>query len=142
MLPQKSKNASLNGVVVEKKKRVGLQLGFTKENELFVGRAAMLGFAFSLIGGWWMCVVAITLCGCAHTVNTLLCQCQCCRAASLVVQICVIALTKSRGLDLKWPSPHTLPYLYHIAAHTALCLPLMPYFSTPWQSVMASTQQA
>jgi hypothetical protein len=32
------------------KKQVGLQLGFTKENELFVGRAAMLGFAFSLIG--------------------------------------------------------------------------------------------
>ncbi|KAJ9513102.1 hypothetical protein QJQ45_029409 [Haematococcus lacustris] len=32
------------------KKQVGLQLGFTKDNELFVGRAAMLGFAFSLIG--------------------------------------------------------------------------------------------
>jgi hypothetical protein len=32
------------------KKQAGLQLGFTKENELFVGRAAMLGFAFSLIG--------------------------------------------------------------------------------------------
>lgn len=34
----------------EPKKSKGLQLGFTKENELFVGRAAMLGFAFSLIG--------------------------------------------------------------------------------------------
>ncbi|KAJ9506414.1 hypothetical protein QJQ45_004915 [Haematococcus lacustris] len=31
-------------------RRRGLQLGFTKENELFVGRAAMLGFALSLIG--------------------------------------------------------------------------------------------
>jgi len=40
---------SLNGTTGEKK-RVGLQLGFTKDNELFVGRAAMLGFAFSLIG--------------------------------------------------------------------------------------------
>jgi len=27
-----------------------LRLGFTKDNELFVGRAAMLGFAFSLVG--------------------------------------------------------------------------------------------
>jgi len=32
------------------KKQTPLRLGFTKENELFVGRAAMLGFAFSLIG--------------------------------------------------------------------------------------------
>lgn len=32
------------------KKSKGIQLGFTKDNELFVGRMAMLGFAFSLIG--------------------------------------------------------------------------------------------
>ncbi|KAF5841540.1 hypothetical protein DUNSADRAFT_12468 [Dunaliella salina] len=31
-------------------KQKPLRLGFTKDNELFVGRAAMLGFAFSLIG--------------------------------------------------------------------------------------------
>lgn len=45
------KKASLNGAPEPPpKKRPGLNLGFTKENELFVGRAAMLGFAFSLIG--------------------------------------------------------------------------------------------
>ncbi|PNW88154.1 hypothetical protein CHLRE_01g016600v5 [Chlamydomonas reinhardtii] len=37
--------------LLEPKKFFGVQgFGFTKENELFVGRAAQLGFAFSLIG--------------------------------------------------------------------------------------------
>ncbi len=46
------KKASLNGAVPEAapKKLPGLNLGFTADNELFVGRAAMLGFAFSLVG--------------------------------------------------------------------------------------------
>jgi photosystem II protein len=41
-----------NGTTSTKKQgaKYPFQLGFTKENELFVGRLAMLGFAFSLIG--------------------------------------------------------------------------------------------
>lgn len=45
------KKTSLNGAAPEAPQKLpGLNLGFTADNELFVGRAAMLGFAFSLIG--------------------------------------------------------------------------------------------
>jgi photosystem II protein len=47
---QVQKKGTTTTTTIRKKSSSPIQLGFTKDNELFVGRMAMLGFAFSLIG--------------------------------------------------------------------------------------------
>jgi len=50
VLPKKGGNTKAVAPAAPKKAASTFKLGFTKENELFVGRLAMLGFSASLIG--------------------------------------------------------------------------------------------
>ena len=49
-LGEQSFKVTVPGVQSKKAEGIPVSVGFTKENELFVGRVAMIGFAAALVG--------------------------------------------------------------------------------------------